>query len=312
MFERPQSGERAILVQAAADGALPSREKKATVARAADGDRHGFTPMGQLESSRIDSGRIETERKEKEIDKREREIAHHKAFVERFRAKATKARQAQSRLKALERMETIAPAHVDSPFHFSFRPPLKNPHPLITLDGCAAGYAGKAVIGDASLALNPGDRVGLLGPNGAGKSTLIKLLAGALAPLEGQRTAARHLAIGYFAQHQLEQLQPGHSPLEHLQQMDPQASEQSTQRAGEVLALLDRNGQTGRGSHPAAHPRGRASRTLGAGGRGGARLHRSMNVGSRSMSKHISATSRPPVIPPAGQRMKNGTRWPPS
>jgi ATP-binding cassette subfamily F protein 3 len=148
-------------------------------------------------------------------------------FVERFRAKATKARQAQSRLKALERMETIAPAHVDSPFHFSFRPPVKNPHPLIKLDGCAAGYAGKPVIGHATLALNPGDRIGLLGPNGAGKSTLIKLLAGALAPLEGEREAARHLAIGYFAQHQLEQLQPGHSPLEHLQQMDPQASEQS-------------------------------------------------------------------------------------
>ncbi|MGB5465626.1 MAG: ATP-binding cassette domain-containing protein, partial [Sedimenticolaceae bacterium] len=160
-------------------------------------------------------------------EKQQREVAHMHGFVERFRAKATKARQAQSRLKALERMETIAPAHVDSPFHFSFRPPLKNPHPLLRLDGCAAGYAGKAVIGRATLALNPGDRIGLLGPNGAGKSTLIKLLAGALAPLEGEREAARHLAIGYFAQHQLEQLQPGHSPLDHLQQVDPQASEQS-------------------------------------------------------------------------------------
>jgi ATP-binding cassette subfamily F protein 3 len=149
------------------------------------------------------------------------------SFVERFRAKATKARQAQSRLKALERMEQIAPAHVDSPFHFAFRPPSKNPHPLLSLDDCAAGYQRQAIIDHVRLVLNPGDRIGLLGPNGAGKSTLIKLLAGALEPLRGERTEARHLEVGYFAQHQLEQLHPEHSPLEHLQQLDPQASEQA-------------------------------------------------------------------------------------
>ena len=160
-------------------------------------------------------------------EKQQREIAHMHGFVERFRAKATKARQAQSRIKALERMELIAPAHVDSPFHFSFRPPTKNPHPLLSLDACAAGYHDEPVIEQVHLALNPGDRIGLLGPNGAGKSTLIKLLAGELAALHGERVEAKHLAIGYFAQHQLEQLQPGHSPLEHLQQLDAQAGEQT-------------------------------------------------------------------------------------
>jgi ATP-binding cassette subfamily F protein 3 len=161
------------------------------------------------------------------FEKQQREIAHMQAYVERFRAKATKARQAQSRIKALERMQRIAPAHVDSPFTFGFQPPHKNPHPLLKLENCAAGYGGNSVIDKVQLVLNPGDRVGLLGPNGAGKSTLIRLLAGELAPMLGERTEARHLAVGYFAQHQLEQLQPGHSPIEHLQQLDPAAGEQS-------------------------------------------------------------------------------------
>ena len=160
-------------------------------------------------------------------EKQQREIAHMRSYVDRFRAKATKARQAQSRLKALERMQHIAPAHVDSPFHFSFRSPAKNPHPLLQLDQCAAGYNAQRIIDKIRLVLNPGDRVGLLGPNGAGKSTLIKLLAGELAPLVGEYTSARHLAVGYFAQHQLEQLQGGHSPVEHLQQIDSKASEQA-------------------------------------------------------------------------------------
>ena len=161
------------------------------------------------------------------FEKQQRDIEHMHSYVELFRAKATKARQAQSRIKALERMELIAPAHVDSPFTFGFKSPHKNPHPLLKLDTCAAGYAGTRVIDKVTLVLNPGDRIGLLGPNGAGKSTLIKLLAGELEPQLGERNEARHLAIGYFAQHQLEQLQPGHSPVEHLQQLDPLASEQS-------------------------------------------------------------------------------------
>jgi len=161
------------------------------------------------------------------FEKQQREITHMQAFVDRFRAKATKARQAQSRLKALERMTVIAPAHVDSPFRFAFKPPVKNPRPLLRLDEAAAGYGDTPIFRDARFSLNPGDRIGLLGPNGAGKSTLIRLLAGELAPMTGERIEAQDLAIGYFAQHQLEQLHPEHSALEHLQQLDPKASEQS-------------------------------------------------------------------------------------
>ena len=160
-------------------------------------------------------------------EKQQREIAHMQGFVERFRAKATKARQAQSRLKALERMALIAPAHVDSPFHFQFRAPSKNPNPLLRLEDCAAGYNGQPIISAVELSLSPGDRIGLLGPNGAGKSTLIKLIAGDLRPLRGRRETAQDLHIGYFAQHQLEQLQPAHSPVDHLQQLDPAISEQA-------------------------------------------------------------------------------------
>jgi len=159
--------------------------------------------------------------------KQQREIAHMHAYVERFRAKATKARQAQSRLKALERMERIAPAHVDSPFHFTLPAADKMPAPLLQLDGVSAGYTQTPVIRGVNLSLSPGDRIGLLGPNGAGKSTLIKLLAGQLAPFDGEYLPAQDLNIGYFAQHQIEQLHPQHSPLEHLQQLDPPAREQT-------------------------------------------------------------------------------------
>lgn len=161
------------------------------------------------------------------FEKQQREIAHIHSYVERFRAKATKARQAQSRLKALERMELIAPAHVDSPFHFSFKSPDKTPNPLLKLEETSAGYDQTIIIQQANLNLSPGDRVGLLGPNGAGKSTLIKLLAEELTPSSGDRVTAQELKIGYFAQHQLDQLQPEHTPLEHLSQLDPKATEQS-------------------------------------------------------------------------------------
>jgi ATP-binding cassette subfamily F protein 3 len=155
--------------------------------------------------------------------RQQREIRHMESFVERFRAKASKARQAQSRLKALERMQRIAPAHVDSPFAFSFAAPAKLPRPLLALERQAAGYGERPVIASLSLTLAPGDRLGLLGRNGAGKSTLMKLLAGALPALGGTRTEARDLRIGYFAQHQLEQLIVRESPLQHLQRIDAQA-----------------------------------------------------------------------------------------
>lgn len=158
--------------------------------------------------------------------KQQREIAHMRSFVTRFKAKATKARQAQSRIKALERMELIAPAHVDSPFHFSFLPPTRLTNPLLKLDKTSVGYNDTPLIEKVELSLAPGDRIGLLGPNGAGKSTLIKLIAGVLDPLTGKRKEARDITIGYFAQHQLEQLRPEDSPLRHLQRLDRQASEQ--------------------------------------------------------------------------------------
>ncbi len=147
-------------------------------------------------------------------------------FINRFRAKATKARQVQSRIKVLERLSEIAPAHVDSPFHFRLRRPEHLPFPLLRLEQAELGYPGKIVLRQVDLSLNPGDRIGLLGPNGAGKSTLIKTLAGLLPPLAGHWLSAEQIRIGYFAQHQLEQLNGDRSALEHLQQLDKRAEEQ--------------------------------------------------------------------------------------
>ncbi len=161
------------------------------------------------------------------FERQQREVAHIRSFVDRFRAQATKARQAQSRLKALERMELLAPAHVDSPFHFHFRTPEKAPNPLMNLERIAAGYGDSRILDQVGLTLSPGDRIGLLGPNGAGKSTLIKLLAGELAPQQGELERAADLRTGYFAQHQMDQIHPEHSPLEHLTQLDPKATEQA-------------------------------------------------------------------------------------
>ena len=161
-----------------------------------------------------------------EYEKQQREIAHIQSYIDRFRAKATKARQAQSRLKALERMERIAPAHVDSPFHFRFLKPEKTPNPLLRLEDATAGYDGKAIISGVGMSLSPGDRIGLLGPNGAGKSTFIKLLSGKLSLMAGRMETAQDLKIGYFAQHQVEQLDPEHSALDHLARIAPQAREQ--------------------------------------------------------------------------------------
>lgn len=161
--------------------------------------------------------------------KQQRNIAHIQSYVERFRAKATKARQAQSRLKALERMQVIVPAHVDSAFHFSLFEPEKIPNSLLHMEHVDAGYGDGnnkvSILKDVSFHLLPGDRIGLLGPNGAGKSTLIKVLANHLAIQQGEYQLAKETRIGYFAQHQLEQLHAEHTPLEHLQQIDKQARE---------------------------------------------------------------------------------------
>jgi ATP-binding cassette, subfamily F, member 3 len=151
--------------------------------------------------------------------RQQREIRHMESFVERFRAKASKARQAQSRLKALERMQRIAPAHVDSMFEFTFAQPIKLPRPLLAIERQSVGYADLTVVSGINLTIAPGDRVALLGRNGAGKSTVMKLLAGDLTATAGTRTEARDLKIGYFAQHQLEQLKATDTAYQHLRQI---------------------------------------------------------------------------------------------
>ncbi len=160
------------------------------------------------------------------FEKQQRRVAHMRRFVERFRYKATKAKQAQSRLKTLARMEQLAPAHVDSPFDFSFRPPKSLPRPLLQLEDVSAGYEGQVVLEGIGITISPGDRIGLLGRNGSGKSTFIRLLAGEIEPLSGRRETSSNLVCGYFAQHQLELLDLQASPLEHLKRVDPAFEEQ--------------------------------------------------------------------------------------
>ena len=151
-------------------------------------------------------------------------------FIARFRAQATKAKQAQSRVKMLERMGDIAVAHTDSPFHFTLPAADKTSHPLLVLDQATLGYRSEAgevaQLEKVNITLLPGSRIGLLGPNGAGKSTLIKSLTGELALLDGKRVPGEHLAIGYFAQHQLESLDVTTTPFVHVQRLSPTASDQ--------------------------------------------------------------------------------------
>jgi ATP-binding cassette subfamily F protein 3 len=146
-------------------------------------------------------------------------VAEITSFVNRFRASATKSRQAQSRIKMLARMELIVPAHVDSPFEFEFATPLKTPRPLLTVENGACGYPGRSIVTGIDLTVSPLDRIALLGPNGAGKSTLTKMLAGESAPLAGRRTPAADLAIGYFAQQQMEQLEPDMDAFWHVRNL---------------------------------------------------------------------------------------------
>jgi ATP-binding cassette subfamily F protein 3 len=160
-------------------------------------------------------------------EKQQRQIAHLHAFVDRFRAKATKAKQAQSRLKTLERMERIAAAHVDSPFEFAFAPAGTTARQLVRLENATLRYgSAPPVFERLEWSILSGDRIGLLGPNGAGKSTLVKAVAGTLPLAHGERFTAQALRIGYFAQHQLEQLDVRASPLLHLARIDPSAREQ--------------------------------------------------------------------------------------
>lgn len=160
-------------------------------------------------------------------EKEQAQRAHLQRFVDRFKAQATKAKQAQSRVKALQKLTASAPIEDSAPFSFAFREPNKLPNPLIEMEKLHAGYDNTTILQDIHLNLVPGSRIGLLGHNGAGKSTLMKLLAGEMEPLSGSRHTSAGLEIGYFAQHQLETLRAQESPVAHLQRLDKAASEQS-------------------------------------------------------------------------------------
>ena len=156
---------------------------------------------------------LELEQQQAAAAKQEREIGRIHAFVSRFRAKATKARQVQSRLKRLERMARVAPVYADESFRFRFEAPVREPERILEIDDASAGYDGRAVLRGVSLALTRSDRLAVIGANGNGKTTLVRLLAGELEPLAGERREAREVVIGHFAQHQVETLRPDETPL---------------------------------------------------------------------------------------------------
>ena len=160
------------------------------------------------------------------FEKQQETRAHLQKYIDRFKAQATKARQAQSRIKQLERMQDLAPAHVDTPFTFSFREPSKMSSPLMSIDEADIGYGDKLIVSNVNLQITPTSRIGLLGMNGAGKSTLIKSMVGDLELLQGQRKASELLNIGYFAQHQMDALDGRASPMLQLARIaDPKISE---------------------------------------------------------------------------------------
>ena len=162
-----------------------------------------------------------------EYNKQQAKTAHLQSFIDRFKAKASKAKQAQSRIKQLERMQEIAPVHAHSAFSFEFLPPAKLPNPLVAMEKVKIGYGENVILHEVKLNLVPGSRIGLLGRNGAGKSTLIKLLAQSHQPMSGEYTTSQGLDIGYFAQHQVDTLDMEGTPLLHLQRVDRHATEQA-------------------------------------------------------------------------------------
>ena len=158
-------------------------------------------------------------------EKQQKQIAHMHAFVDRFRYKASKARQAQSRLKAIERMELVCAVQSESPFQFQFKKSTQCPNPLIHLEDASIAYDEKTILHHLNFSIKPKDRIAIIGPNGAGKSSLIKLLASTIAPAKGKREVGAGLKIGYFAQHQVDQLELSETPLLHLRRLDEQTSE---------------------------------------------------------------------------------------
>ncbi|MGO2160593.1 MAG: ABC transporter ATP-binding protein [Vibrio toranzoniae] len=175
---------------------------------------------------------FETQRAQKLIlqqamfQKQQKQMSHMQSYIDRFRYKASKARQAQSRIKALEKMEQVLPAQFDNPFSFEFREPDALPNPIMMMDEVSAGYDDNLILEKIRLNLVPGSRIGLLGRNGAGKSTLIKLLSGELKQQGGELNYSQGVKLGYFAQHQLETLHPEETPLQHMMQIAPKHTEQ--------------------------------------------------------------------------------------
>ena len=182
--------------------------------------RGGYTQFERTRAERLTQ-------QQAAFEKQQAEREHMQKYIARFRAQATKAKQAQSRIKALERMETLTAAHIDSPFSFSFREADHQSSPLVDLHQGVLGYGSTQILEQVKLQLVPGARIGVLGPNGAGKSTLIKTLAGTLPLMGGEMKTGEHLAIGYFAQHQLDSLDAKASPLLHLARIAPLEREQS-------------------------------------------------------------------------------------
>lgn len=178
-----------------------------------------YSAFERIRAERMSQQQIAFERQQKER-------AHMQSFVDRFRYKASKAKQAQSRLKALERMTELLPSQADSPFYMEFRAPEALPNPLIKMEQVAIGYSDKPILSKVHLNLVPGARIGLLGRNGAGKSTLIKLLSGQLSPMTGLYEPNPGVNIGYFAQHQIEFLRLDDTPMQHLVRLAPNAREQ--------------------------------------------------------------------------------------
>ena len=161
-----------------------------------------------------------------EYERQQKEIARLQSFIDRFRAKATKARQAQSRVKALDRLVPVAAVRLEGARSVEFRAPASLPGSLLRLEAASAGYGERTVIANVHLHITPDTRLGLLGLNGAGKSTLIKLMAGEITARAGERLTAERLQIGYFAQHEVDRLRPSDAPLQHLRRIDPNTAEQ--------------------------------------------------------------------------------------
>jgi ATP-binding cassette subfamily F protein 3 len=161
-----------------------------------------------------------------QFESQQRQVKHMQKYIDRFRYQATKAKQAQSRIKALERMEIIGAAQLDSPFNFNFSIDGFIPQQMVKIDKATAGYGDTIILDNIELMVQKGDKIGLLGFNGAGKATLIKLIAQGLTAISGEVNHSKEIKIGYFAQHQIEQLHLEHSPIEHMKMLDPNISEQ--------------------------------------------------------------------------------------